>query len=717
MRHKVLLAHAEGEESVAEQLAGPLRDAGYDVSHAGTVLIGDSVVEEASRLLLEGAPLVLCGTVKALGTGWAHRLVNAARKYPGVHVFPIQIERDAYIQVLSFEDKVGLYWQDPNRTIAELVAALRKHFPAEITYAPDAAKAKEQLLDFLQSQITFYEKQEWTRRAVAIKVTDTNGIKYDADAALLTWFTEATTRLLIVSGDFGSGKTWLARRFCRNLSAKCLQSEDYSAIPVFIPLYKLHGRHIASFAELLSFASPSPLDPAASLQSARSLLIVLDGLDELLVPSDISDSKSLLNEMSNLIPYDSRIAITCRSQVLEGIQGWVCLLFEDIRGGGLEDRTRIAIDFALGRGAATSRILNICDVESEQAEAYMHRSPAARLWQNVANQQSFRELATMPFILFLLEEALPRLQSEGQAPNLPGLYEAAINTWLYRDSRLSSIGTELLWRRLEDLAESTFTGRRTGDRRPFIGLNAGDRRHDDLLLRTGIVERVKDGQFVFKHFSIFEYLIARVLLRQITGYSAALLSRINLVYMYNINRFLIPSLFKSASETTSTMRELFIKDSATRGGCCSAEVFTRFVRDTHWRKHEGYGSWTIKKAQDGTSPYLGEDQDLQASLELDTSSWRTVPLLGNPEFPVTGISWYDAFQCCRWAGGRLPTAEELASGPSADSDTPIYEWSSSWMDERTSRIAVVRTSGQPRGSKQGVNPDMRSSLIGFRIVQ
>ena len=69
MTSKVLIAHAKGEQELAEQLAGPIRSAGYQVAHEGTVLVGESIVDEVSKLLVEGVPVVLCGTVRAVGTG------------------------------------------------------------------------------------------------------------------------------------------------------------------------------------------------------------------------------------------------------------------------------------------------------------------------------------------------------------------------------------------------------------------------------------------------------------------------------------------------------------------------------------------------------------------------------------------------------------------------------------------------------------------------
>ena len=95
MQVKVLIAHADGEAHLAEEVAKPLQDAGYAVAHSGTVLVGDSMLEDASSCLGTGSPLILCATVRAMGTGWAHRLVNAARTHPGVRPFVLQMDQDA----------------------------------------------------------------------------------------------------------------------------------------------------------------------------------------------------------------------------------------------------------------------------------------------------------------------------------------------------------------------------------------------------------------------------------------------------------------------------------------------------------------------------------------------------------------------------------------------------------------------------------------------
>jgi hypothetical protein len=200
----------------------------------------------------------------------------------------------------------------------------------------------------------------------------------------------------------------------------------------------------------------------------------------------------------------------------------------------------------------------------------------------------------MPFALALLEEALPLLLRERIAPDLPGLYKAAVLSWLHRDRRASAVGTDVLLKRLEEIAESVFTE-----------FDTGTRRYDQLLVHAGILQGSGAGRGVFRHFSRVVYFVARVLENQLADFSAALLSRLNLVYMYNVNRFLIPLLLRESTKAVdsrpTSLEEL--------GPNCRASVrgFLKFVEETHWRERQGYGVWTIKTAQDGTKPFEGRD--------------------------------------------------------------------------------------------------------------
>lgn len=134
---KAVIAHAPGEEKLAEKVVRPLEEAGYEVSYRGTVLVGESFTEEANKALSAGGPVILCATIKALGTRWAHRLVNAAQAGGGKkRIFAVRMEEDAYLEQVAADMSVAEYWRNPEYGIQELLKALRKHFPLEPDNSP-----------------------------------------------------------------------------------------------------------------------------------------------------------------------------------------------------------------------------------------------------------------------------------------------------------------------------------------------------------------------------------------------------------------------------------------------------------------------------------------------------------------------------------------------------------------------------------------------------
>jgi len=143
---QILLAHADGDEAVAAEVAKPLEDAGYEVVHHGSLFVGDSLMQKASQAIAQGSPVVLCGTVRAIGTGWANFLVNAARRHQEARIFALQMEENAYLDFLTLDGRIARYWQDPARAVTELLAALSEYYP---TRKPAGA---EQRLDQLEQR-------------------------------------------------------------------------------------------------------------------------------------------------------------------------------------------------------------------------------------------------------------------------------------------------------------------------------------------------------------------------------------------------------------------------------------------------------------------------------------------------------------------------------------------------------------------------------------
>ena len=109
----------------------PLRRVGYEVSHQGDGA-GRRVSGRGSLEVLNlGGPVVLCGTIRALGTSWARKVVNAANRHSnsGVRVFVVQMEPEADVEAVAFDEVIVRYWRDRVKAVQDLLDALQKYYP------------------------------------------------------------------------------------------------------------------------------------------------------------------------------------------------------------------------------------------------------------------------------------------------------------------------------------------------------------------------------------------------------------------------------------------------------------------------------------------------------------------------------------------------------------------------------------------------------------
>lgn len=117
----VLVAYAEGEKDLAEQVGEPIRQAGYRVE-CGT-----------DPRMLEHHPadiVVVCGTAKALENGHTSSVLDSWSKLQGVLIFFAQMEKDLFLQGYTSKD-IFHFWLNPASAAQQLVYALKRAIPPQ----------------------------------------------------------------------------------------------------------------------------------------------------------------------------------------------------------------------------------------------------------------------------------------------------------------------------------------------------------------------------------------------------------------------------------------------------------------------------------------------------------------------------------------------------------------------------------------------------------
>jgi len=355
----------------------------------------------------------------------------------------------------------------------------------------------------------FYIEQ---RAVITVESRDTS--TDDALERVQQWMNERLGHLVLVLGDFGTGKTFLLRE----LALRMARDVPQGPIPLFIELRRLEKKPTLDelIASQLAHAKMNtiPVEAIRVMLGDGRIALLFDGFDEYVQRVTYPRAAEHLSTLIQVASDKTKIVITSRTQHFES-----------------EHQVREA----LTKGSSSPRGYQLMRLQPFTKEQ-IHRFMAKRLGDPIeAAKRSLLldELPDLPslavnprmlsFILDLPEEDLRKAKERHQSMTRAGLYELLLDRWFQGETlRIGpGLSTKQRWGAVTELAMKLWL---TGE--PAISLHELSnefvetiQKLEDRRLEPGEAQHqigsgtllVRDEQkkFSFIHQSVMEWLVAK----------------------------------------------------------------------------------------------------------------------------------------------------------------------------------------------------------------
>jgi len=352
------------------------------------------------------------------------------------------------------------------------------------------------------------------------------------------WLRHPNNNLLILLGEFGTGKTSFCRHFAYELlDERYRRKQDQPYVPILINLrdnkrtfdiqsvladtmVNRYGLQLPSFMAFEHFCAK------------RHVCLLLDGLDEMI---DRSDRQALIDCWSQvflLASLNAKIIVTCRTNFFNSNADLISIL----KGFSLQIEStstkRDVLEIDYGKHG---QLVFVSKLTESQIRAFVEKrfDDADSILQSIQSIHDLTDLCKRPVLLDMILTTLPQLSEKKEVINSAALYGHYTDRWSNRDDWRVSLPLELRQGFSETLAWAMHSSgiEQVG----FAELeNALTKALTDLADSSDELEKFKhdiktcsylvrfgqDDTFRFAHKSFLEFFVARVLVRRLTAKEA-----------------------------------------------------------------------------------------------------------------------------------------------------------------------------------------------------
>lgn len=226
-----------------------------------------------------------------------------------------------------------------------------------------------------------------------------------------TWLADDSKKLLILMGEYGTGKTTLMRYLLHQLSCHKLEtgetlsiSDQAHRIPLFLPLRKFEGTIESMITNICNNEygiTDLTFKDFQDKADAGEIIAIFDGFDETTQSIDANEKIRNFSQIRNLINTNSKtkFILTCREEYFKSY-------------------TELEELFEINKNPSYE-VLHLKTFEDDQIKQFLKRTDKPDFYWNKINEIfDLHDLAKRPVLLELIVKHLPAIIKEKKVRKL-----------------------------------------------------------------------------------------------------------------------------------------------------------------------------------------------------------------------------------------------------------------------------------------------------------